>query len=166
MSDSAEAVESRKRRRQILNLMQAGKHLQYDQVAERLRKARELFHDEIAYLVEAPINQQLAQMPQETLKQKQELARWLNGELRFLGVAVKDQQSNHPAFLRGSPSKQEGGRFQVCWAEGHNIRTLFTSNALMPLKFVGNADRGGRMRERRKWQDRITHASDGPSVGE
>lgn len=142
-----------------MKLLQAGNAGGYERVAKRLREARELFHEEIAYLVAAPLNQHLARMPQATLQEKQELAKWLNAELRFLGVAVKDPHSGHAGYLRGSPrykDKEGGGKFQVCVADGQDVRATVTSKVLMPLEFVGNADRGGRLRERKKWQDRIS----------
>jgi hypothetical protein len=152
--------ESQKRLERVIKLLQARGTGDYEQVAMQLREARELFHEEIARSVQKSLNEHLSNMPQKTLKEKQELAKWLNAECRFLGVAVKDP-SGQAAFLRANPrfkDKEGTGRFQVCVLEGQAVRATATSKELVALEFVGNADRGGRLRERMKWQDRIVDA--------
>ncbi len=147
MEDSA-ATESRKRQEKLAQLLSSGNKEDYQQTVQRLRETRELFHQELAHQIETPLNEILATMPRATLREKQELAKWLNADLRYLGLGIKAPQSENPTFLRGAPTHNERGTFQLCSSGKRPFRVTFSSESLFPLKLTGNPDRNGRLWER------------------
>ena len=77
-------------------------------------EVRRLVDDLVIERIEPAFNARLAEMPQETLSDKQQLCRWVNAELRRLGLAIRCPKTGHAAILhadRGNP--RQNGRFQV-----------------------------------------------------
>lgn len=64
--------------------------------------------------LEETLNQRAGDFEKESYEQKAAVARWVNGELRRLGVAVRCPKTGKPAFLVGHPGGRPGiGRFQL-----------------------------------------------------
>lgn len=133
MPDSADR-DSQKRQERLIQLLQAGNSGGYERVAKRLREARELLHEEIAHQIEPLFNARVASMPQETLRAKQGLARWVNAELRTsFGLALRCPRTSLPALLHADPgSNPSKGRFQIELMGEQNARKKTVSSATLP----------------------------------
>ncbi|MFO0901190.1 MAG: hypothetical protein U0836_27505 [Pirellulales bacterium] len=127
----------------------------YESTMRGLRAARQLFHEFAAARLEPALNRAAAQRPQATLPDKQDLARWINGELRSLGIAVRCPRTGQPALLRGDPGhRQPAGRFQIQLISAEEARRRTSSFAtLEPLQLCGNPERREPLAE--YWAERL-----------
>lgn len=86
------------------------------------------FRQTAATLLEGPLNAHLAQMPQTTAREKQDLARWVNAQLRELGLALRCPKTGRPSVLISDV--KEGGsdigrfRFENRDENGAKVRTV------------------------------------------
>jgi hypothetical protein len=64
-----------------------------------LQKIRHAFHLQMATVFEAALNAHLAEKPQETRQERQELTGWINQQLRDIGLCVQCPKTKEPAFL-------------------------------------------------------------------
>jgi len=68
----------------------------------------------IAQSMEPLLNEHMARLPQASCSEKQALAKWVNAELRELGLAIRCPKTGTPAYLMGSPVlPDQAGRFQL-----------------------------------------------------
>jgi hypothetical protein len=136
MNSPPEPIPSKQQLR-LLELLQPKPAETYDAIAKRLREAQTVLHAEIAHQVERPLNKELALMPHELLADKQALAKWLNAEMRALGIAVKCKKSNKPTFLRGAVGYDSvRGRFQLCNLNDRQSKYTWSSIELVSFEFM------------------------------
>lgn len=98
----------------------------------------------LAKAVEPSLNAQLRSMPHTTYDDKREVAKWLNAELRQLGLAIQCPKTGRPAFLVADPGGKPGiGRFQleVTTETGKPHRSVSTAS-LPALTYIGTARSG------------------------
>jgi len=138
-----EGGRSGRRLKQLYELLQPGLNEDYRRASMRLSKAREIFHEEVANQIAGPLNSYLSFQPAGTRLQKQDLSRWLNAELRTLGIAIRCPRTGQPAFLRGGPGhKEDQSRFQICLIASPQLGRTVTIADLPSLSFMGNPMRG------------------------
>src|SRR5437870_4506662 len=65
----------------------------------RLEQIRNLFHEQVALALQGPLNQYIAQLPQDTLEEKSKVAGYVNGIHRSCGLAIRDPKSGRCALL-------------------------------------------------------------------
>lgn len=90
---------------------------------------------EIAKAIQESLTTHLATMPQESYGEKKSLAKWVNAELRALGLAIRDPKTGRPCLLVGDPgNRPEQGRFLLDYVDESGSRVhAMTSVALPPL---------------------------------
>jgi hypothetical protein len=121
----------------------------YLAAASKLRTARDAFHEEIASRLCDSLNNHIAKMPQSTLEDKKSLAKWLNAEMRSLGIAIRCLKSGGPAYLQAAVGDDRlRGRFQVCLLEHPNHARTQSMQELTSLEFMAGPDRGRHGNER------------------
>jgi hypothetical protein len=99
--------------------------IDYGAVARQLDDADQRFRRTVAEHLEAAINDHLGNLAQATYAQKQELARWVNNELRRFGLAIKCPKTGLPAILLADPGDDDRGRFQLdVRVQGKSKRTV------------------------------------------
>ena len=99
----------------------------YDGIARHLDEAGRGFRRAVAERLEPALNDHLKGLPQASYGEKQELARWVNAELRRFGLAIRCPKTGLPAILIADPGDDPArGRFQldVITAAGRNKRTV------------------------------------------
>jgi hypothetical protein len=64
-----------------------------------IQAIRHAFHREIAVALEPAINERVSQMPQDTPEERQNLASWINEQLRQIGLAAKCPVTGRPASI-------------------------------------------------------------------
>lgn len=100
----------------------------YASQADLLVQLGHTFRQAVASAIETPLNQMLQRMPQQTLEEKRELTKWLNAQLRRLGLAVRCPNTHRPStvLVDVRDSKDQNGRFRLeNWDEnlGKDVRT-------------------------------------------
>lgn len=120
-----------------------------------------MLNDLIASQIATQLNTALARQPYGTLRQKQDMARWLNGELRSLGIGIRNPKSDSPksVFLRGVPGHDGRGRFQLCFIEDRNNHVVHSFTDLQPFEFIGLPNRDARISKHDSWAKRVTRGS-------
>jgi len=112
MSD--ETRETTTKADRLVKLLTPANSEGYAAAAVRLRDARRLFHEIVAVQTTNPLNAAWQQTPHETLQEKQEAARWINAELRSLGIAIRGPKTGEAALIHADPVPyNHSGRFQV-----------------------------------------------------
>lgn len=127
-SDDEEINEIRKRVRSRLEQRP-------ESWAERAKAARELrltILKEIASSLEPVLNAEASARPQDTLEEKQDLATWLNRELRELGLAVACPPSQLPGIVvadAGRTAEDGSSRFRIeaHHPDGRRVRSASTA---------------------------------------
>jgi hypothetical protein len=148
----------------IVQLFKEAESGDYSAVAKRLQEARELVHEQIAGQLEEPLNQHLARMPQDTILQKRDLAKWANGQLRSMGVCIRCPRTGKPSFLIGTSSRNAAkGRFQLCLLINPQSQRTYSSMELFPINLMSNADRYLGDRASTQWRARVTKPDQEPS---
>ena len=97
----------------------------------------------IAKLLAPLLNDQLRELPQQTYEQKKELCRWVNAELRNLGLAVLCPKTGLPAMMHAAPGNHpELGRFeiQLSGSTSQRKRTRFFPE-LIPIQLCNATER-------------------------
>jgi hypothetical protein len=103
-----------------------------------LRELHVTSREAIAKAFEAGLNAAAASMPLATYEEKKSLAKWVNAELRELGLTIRCPKTGEPAILRGGPGGVPGvGRFhlEITDKAGNRHRTV-TSSVLPPLALM------------------------------
>lgn len=102
-----------------------------------LAAASVTFRLELARALEPALNAAAAAMPQESYEDKKALARWLNAELRTLGLALRDEVTGRPCLLVGDPGNRPGlGRFVLDYLDDGRRVHAWTSVTLPPLRIM------------------------------
>ena len=112
--------------------------------SERFVSLGHTFRKTIAAILQAPLNAHLKTLPQETPKEKQAIAVWVNGQMRNLGLAIRCPKTGRPSVLISDikESGSEIGRFRLenRDEEGAKARTL-TSKSLPELELMEDLPR-------------------------
>lgn len=110
----------------------------YDAQRNALLGVGKLMQAEAAGVLQPLLNEHVKTLPQHTYEEKKSVAKWLNAELRQLGLALRCPKTTKPAFLVAHPGGQPGfGRFhlEVSGPDGKPHRTV-TSAALPVLELM------------------------------
>jgi hypothetical protein len=94
--------------------------------------------ERIAAALAPALNQQVATMPQTSYEDKKKLARWINAELRPVGLAIRCPKTGEPSWIIANVGhRADVGRFHFehMDAEGKRQRTV-TSNTLPILELM------------------------------
>lgn len=114
--------------RRFAESLPAGYALRRD-AAYRLQR---VVREELVRAIEPVLNAEAQDRPHSTYAEKKSLARWLNGELRRLGLALRDP-SGHRCFLLGSTGGPGGnGRFVFEYTDERGVRRHPVSSAVLP----------------------------------
>lgn len=99
----------------------------YHEATRRVADLRQMFYSEVSKVMQPRLTSLLAELPQETRKDQQALAAWLNYSLHHeLGITIRCPVTGRPSILVADPDGSEnGGRFrlQVRADNGRYIRT-------------------------------------------
>lgn len=111
-----------------------------------LKNARMAFFDAVAQRIAPSLNQHLASAPQETLEEKQALAKKTNALLRELGLAIRDKTTHDVVYLQADPGHDPvRGRFQLRRSDDapnfRRTRSAVDLSTLLPLDLVASPDR-------------------------
>lgn len=100
--------------RHVRELLAATEPTEYPAFFDHLLALAVAVREELAARLSPKLSAQVRTMPHETYAEKQELAKWVNGQLRQLGLAVRCPKTGRPAILLADhgPDPQKG-RFQV-----------------------------------------------------
>lgn len=132
----------------------------YAQLVQSLDGLARALRQQIADRLEPALNAQIRGMPQETLDQKKELARWVNTELDRLGLAVKCPKTGLPAKLRGVTGHWPGvGRFAIeIYVDGKQ-KTPTISDTLPEIQLI---DASPVLEPETPWQEKVGPRSKRP----
>ena len=105
----------------------------YIQLTRQLEERNHSFRQQLATDLAPALNAHIHAMPQETLDQKKELARWVNEEVQRFGLAVQCPNTGLPAKLRGVTGSNhwpDTGRY-CCevYREGKQKKTAYWDTA-------------------------------------
>lgn len=140
--------------RRMIDRLALAENGDYQALADDLRRVRHKFHAFIARVVEQPINNHLQSLDQHSIVEKREVAKWLNNELRSLGLAIRSPGTGEPGHLRATSSSGEFGRFQVALT-GEKRRSAKSSDTLFHLELMPFPDRF-RHSGQQSWQARAS----------
>lgn len=109
----------------------------YQELARSARERTHAFRQQLAAELAPALNAHIRTMPHEALEQKKELARWVNDQLRPLGLAVRCPNTGLPARLLGIAGSYRpevpGGTFCFeTYTDGKQRKTAY-SDALPEL---------------------------------
>jgi len=105
---------------------------------EALRALHTAARKAIAAAFEEVLNKEAASRPQSTYEEKKALARWLNAELREIGLSIREPRSGRPCRIVGNPGGRPGhGRFLLEYLDDTGKRqNPLTSVALPHLELM------------------------------
>ncbi len=123
--------------REIASRLKGMADLSYDEARAVLLDFESSAREAIARALSPHFVYHVTFMPQETYDEKRELAKWVNGELRRFGVAIRCPKTDLPAFLVADPGGRPGfGRFQLeVTLDGKPHRSV-SSGTLMHLSLM------------------------------
>ena len=125
----------------------------YDEIVEQLRTAQLLFRQFVCEKLQEPLNAKLQTMPHNTYEEKQEMAVWLNHELRSFEVAVKCPKTGIASALHTDPGRNyRVGQFRMRPIEEPSRRT-YSSVDFFPITLM---PRPASKRTYAMWLDRFT----------
>lgn len=113
----------------------------YEKLSETLREARAVFHECVAMRIEGPLRMKMQSTPHDSFVEKQNMASWVNGELRHLGLAVKCPNTGLDSTISvDHGSNAVFGRFRLRPFEDSKRRT-FSSVNVFPVELVPHFQR-------------------------
>lgn len=142
-SDENTESNAKFRRTRIKSLLEAEPPAYYDALVGHLGELESLVRQEVAARLQPVILQRVRLMRQETYAEKQEVARWVNGELRRLGLAVRCPVTGKPGTLVVDlgGAQETVSRFRVeTRAEGHRTRKMLAYE-LTDFQLIDDAPR-------------------------
>ena len=87
---------------------------------------------EVAAALQSRLNAHLLSFPHETYAEKQEIASWVNEELRRLGLAIRCPKTGEPAILvadvQGGVDSPSRFRLEITDKDGRRARTFSSRN--------------------------------------
>lgn len=110
----------------------------YERARDSTAGATRLFFEECAHRLEPALNARIAQLPQATYEDKKELSKWINHEVRMLGLSVACPKTGLPAYITGHPGNDRRvGRFVFHALNPDGTRTTsYSVVKLPPLRLV------------------------------
>ncbi|HKQ48575.1 MAG TPA: hypothetical protein VJZ71_10940 [Phycisphaerae bacterium] len=111
---------------------------EYEQARNRAVAMCDKVRIDAARLLEPALAAEASRQPQRTYDEKKTLAKWVNAELRRIGLAIRCPRTGRPSLLLANAGGQPGiGRFHLehTDAEGRRHRSV-TSVALPELKLM------------------------------
>ncbi|WP_145027834.1 hypothetical protein [Caulifigura coniformis] len=122
-------------------LLQIRADQDFTSVVEQLRRAREVFYEAVASRFEEPLQKHLRSLAQDSYEEKKTLARWINGELRNLGLAVKCPKTGLDSMLCVSRDRATStGAFRLRPFVDNTRRTV-SSVELFPMHLTPHFER-------------------------
>lgn len=111
----------------------------YERARGSAAEATRLFFEECAHRLEPALNARIAQMPQATYEDKKELSKWINHEVRNLGLSVACPKTGRPAYITGHPGNDKRvGRFVFHALNPDGTRTTSLTVVRLPqLRLIG-----------------------------
>jgi hypothetical protein len=108
--------------------------LDYPQASLWSKLVAKILGEELAAALQPKLNDAMQSMPHETLEQKRDLVKWVNSEMRDLGLSIRCSRTGLPGILvadvGSSPHSQWTGRFRIetRQPDGHRVRTKTSSH--------------------------------------
>ncbi len=100
---------------------------------EALRELHGAVRTAFASSFEAVLNAHAATLPQQTYEDKKTLAKWVNAELRELGLTIRCPRTGQPALLRGHPGGVAGvGRFHLEITDSAGVQRRTVTSVTLP----------------------------------
>jgi hypothetical protein len=105
----------------------------YRSCREVLFSLHEASRHAFAVALKSPLNAAAAKMPQSTYEEKKTLAKWVNAELRHLGLALRDPKTGKPCFLIGNAGNRPGSsRFLLDYVDDKGKRVRAHTSVTLP----------------------------------
>ena len=105
----------------------------YDAVRKRATALVDDARKEAARVLQPAINDRAAEMPHEKYEDKKRLAKWVNAELRRMGLAIRCPRTGIPCYLMGNPGGQPGfGRFLLEYTDEEGKRRHPLTSVTLP----------------------------------
>ncbi len=125
----------------LIHLLLDDKPTSYEMLSARLREARIVFHECVAMRIEGPLRIEMQSAPHGSFVEKQQIANWVNGDLRLLGLAVKCPNTGLDSTIGvDHGSNAAVGRFRLRPFEDSKRRT-FSSVNVFPVELVPHFQR-------------------------
>jgi hypothetical protein len=100
--------------RRVRELLAATEPTEYQAFFDHLLALAVAVREELATRLSPRLSAQVRAVPHDTYAEKQELAKWVNGQLRQLGLAVRCPKTGRAAILVADLGPNpEKGRFQI-----------------------------------------------------
>lgn len=111
---------------------------EFDPRRAALRAMHEACRSVIARAYEPALNEKARALPQATYEEKKALAKWVSGELRELGLTLREPKTGMGAILRAHGGGTPGaGRFHLETTDASGVRHRpLTSSALPRLELM------------------------------
>ncbi|MEQ1728804.1 MAG: hypothetical protein ABL982_10515 [Vicinamibacterales bacterium] len=142
MSDSPSSFEQKAS--SLLQLLVSDDVQSYQNLYERLREARATFNELVADRLESAFNEHVCGMASETLEHKQNVAKYVNAQLRPLGLAIECPKTKYAALLSAGPGHDPAhGRYRVVLigSSNENRSTVAGLKELPRLRLVPRPER-------------------------
>lgn len=130
--------------------------LNYEQQIQEFKSLSESFRQKIASNVLPALKREIESKTISTIENKKDLVKWVNSELRPLGLSIRHPKTGLPATFVADPGNHpETGRFQLR-SEGKTFSTPDISTLLDNLELMEAPQREEGLA---KWADRVEKPS-------
>lgn len=146
MSEGDASARRQNRVEELGRWLNAADAADYRAAREAAQRMRLILSQEIAARVEPSFNAEIAAMPQGTYDDKKALSKWINHELRELGLTVACPKTGLSVYLTGNTGNdRQVGRFLFHALQADGQRFASHSTAQLPwLRLIPALGMGSR----------------------
>jgi hypothetical protein len=110
----------------------------YEVMSKRAKFLIRAVQEEIAKLVQEPLNAAIEKMPHATYEEKKNLSMWINRELRSLGLSIRCSLSGQPCMIYANTGRNPlTGRFRYYYTDNNGRpHTTVASVSLPTLELI------------------------------
>jgi hypothetical protein len=133
MSEKKRDQPENPRIKRLLEWMREPMPEDFEKLVAALQEGRRVFVEEIGSRLEPAFNAEVVRRPHGTYEEKKELSKWVNHELRGLGLTLACPKTGLPAYVTGNTgSDRRVGRFVFHALQPDGTRFVSLSAGTLP----------------------------------
>jgi len=125
--------DERRSLREVIEAVVKALPVEYPKRRAELARLNDEFREHLARALEPSLNAELSLLPQASYEDKKTLAKWVNAELRQIGLAIRCPKTGKPCHILANKGHDPvRGRFQLEYTDIDGQRRRTVSSAELP----------------------------------